>query len=352
MTNFGGVTQSQIRDLAEGVEFRFVQKGPFNIIMDVCLNEFALDWFAARDALFGQNKQVLNVKLGMDLAMKCSHPDALWICKLAEKKSLKTKEELLDMLKQVEEDPRALCYMETLRSSPNLERMRMAADSGHGFACAQVASLSKNSTEKWLFAQKAVELKERDGLYQIFLCRARGDGCDCDPVLAKSFCGKAAILGHVASMTSFAIRHSVSEPDRWYWNLKGAIMGDPYWFVGEFCLQFVVFLPTFVCKGDFDMRFDVQSMQIQFLVGRGMHGHVAKGNRDFLGTDRTALIDKALKVIDFYKYQIAAHRKAVHTWTLVGIRNHVVKDIRRLIGEMIWKARENTFYEMLVMNYN
>jgi hypothetical protein len=30
----------------------------------------------------------------------------------------------------------------------------------------------------------------------------------------------------------------------------------------------------------------------------------------------------------------------VNAWTVVGLKNRVVKDIRKMIGKMIWEARE------------
>jgi hypothetical protein len=46
----------------------------------------------------------------------------------------------------------------------------------------------------------------------------------------------------------------------------------------------------------------------------------------------------------FYDFQIHCYRKAVNLWTLVGLRAGVVKDIRILIGKMIWDAKEEAKY--------
>jgi hypothetical protein len=39
-----------------------------------------------------------------------------------------------------------------------------------------------------------------------------------------------------------------------------------------------------------------------------------------------------------------SYRKVVDSWTFVGLRNRVVKDIRKMIGKMIWDAREEAEY--------
>jgi hypothetical protein len=38
------------------------------------------------------------------------------------------------------------------------------------------------------------------------------------------------------------------------------------------------------------------------------------------------------------------YTKAVDSWTIIGLRNGVVKDIRKMIGKMIWDAREQAAY--------
>lgn len=48
--------------------------------------------------------------------------------------------------------------------------------------------------------------------------------------------------------------------------------------------------------------------------------------------------------LDFFRFQVQKCREAIWTWTLVGIRNGVVKDIRRLISHMIWDARDEAKY--------
>lgn len=42
----------------------------------------------------------------------------------------------------------------------------------------------------------------------------------------------------------------------------------------------------------------------------------------------------------YYKNQLSVYRKMVDMWTLVAKRLGVIKDIRRLIGKMIWKQRK------------
>jgi hypothetical protein len=44
---------------------------------------------------------------------------------------------------------------------------------------------------------------------------------------------------------------------------------------------------------------------------------------------------------NFANSRLQSYRKAVDSWTIVGLRNGVVKDIRKMIGKMIWGARQH-----------
>jgi hypothetical protein len=52
----------------------------------------------------------------------------------------------------------------------------------------------------------------------------------------------------------------------------------------------------------------------------------------------------ANQALHFYEFQLQSYRKAVDSWTIVGLRRNVVKDIRKMIGKMIWDAREEAVY--------
>jgi hypothetical protein len=68
-----------------------------------------------------------------------------------------------------------------------------------------------------------------------------------------------------------------------------------------------------------------------------LHEFMAKGyNFDtFIGTANQAL--------HFYEFQLQSCREAVDSWTIVALRNKVVKDIRKMIGMIIWDSREAHF---------
>jgi hypothetical protein len=67
--------------------------------------------------------------------------------------------------------------------------------------------------------------------------------------------------------------------------------------------------------------------------------------------DFNSIIDPANQALEFYKVQLQSYRRAVDTWTLVDIRNKIVKDIRNMIAKMIWNAREEAEYELDLDEY-
>ncbi len=84
---------------------------------------------------------------------------------------------------------------------------------------------------------------------------------------------------------------------------------------------------------------------VLFVIGRTLRGQIDEANRTLFNKPKlTREIDTAVRAFDFYKRQIDLCKKAVETWLLVGIRFGVVKDIRRLIGIMIWESRNDANY--------
>ena len=82
--------------------------------------------------------------------------------------------------------------------------------------------------------------------------------------------------------------------------------------------------------------------------GKALRGHVSVEDRTifvecFVFDD---LIGPAITAISFYKAQLSACRRAVDAWSHVGLRFNVVKDIRVLIGKMIWETRDLALFSV------
>jgi hypothetical protein len=94
-------------------------------------------------------------------------------------------------------------------------------------------------------------------------------------------------------------------------------------------------------------KFGTGSAKVVFVVGRGVREHIDNDKRSIFGSSYnfSAYIASADRAVEFYNLQLQSYRKAVDSWTIVGLRNCVVKDIRKMIGKMIWDMREEALYK-------
>jgi hypothetical protein len=91
---------------------------------------------------------------------------------------------------------------------------------------------------------------------------------------------------------------------------------------------------------------------VMFAIGQALQGHVNEQARTIFHKNIKfdSRIGPAKQAIAFYEAQTKATNAAIRTWILVGIRFHVVKDVRRLISKLIWDAREEGLCSMKTAN--
>jgi hypothetical protein len=86
---------------------------------------------------------------------------------------------------------------------------------------------------------------------------------------------------------------------------------------------------------------------VVFHIGCALKGRVDLKNREICWRslrDFDQLVEPASVAVSFYDAQLHECRRAVNAWSIVGLRFGVVKDIRKLIGRLIWDAREEANY--------
>jgi hypothetical protein len=121
--------------------------------------------------------------------------------------------------------------------------------------------------------------------------------------------------------------HRLQGRERWIWLSRAAVLGNSWAFLYEFVAEVSNW-----------------NAPVVFLIGQTLSEHLSVANRTIFGEDAGEKFAAALSVVQFYKKQIKSAREAVDTWTRVAIRFRVVKDIRILIGKLIWTAREEANY--------
>ena len=237
-------------------------------------------------------------------------------------------------------DARGVCFAALLTPSRewDVEGLKRAAALGEPFAQACLASIETQPLVRLRFAQQSAELDERDGHYELALCLQNGVG-DVSPnaALAIHHFERAARLGRVDAAREYGRLFAENDAQRWYWLGKAAARGDPYFFVQDFFKQVRLF------------EDGVGHAHVVFAIGRALKGQIDKRQKEIFAVsyDFAKLVGPAVLALEFFESQSASARKAVDAWTLVGIRFKIIKDVRVLIGKLVWEAREDATYEVL-----
>jgi hypothetical protein len=190
----------------------------------------------------------------------------------------------------------SLCFAALLSDPREYTLLHQSADLGYPFAQAKMAGLTYGS-----FLQNLLHLKrERGGFFWLWVCYEKSDGCEMDLEKAKEYHLIAAQLGFVFSMTEFGRLLDASDPQRWVWLGRAALLRDSYTFLCSFSDQVEKFNSGSGNGG------------AVFQIGKSLNGHVSVEKRAFFGLF-AQLINPANFAVSFYKSQLAACRRAVDT---------------------------------------
>jgi TPR repeat protein len=290
-----------------------------------------LKWYKIRDTFFGHNFVSQNIRLALELASSCEHPDALWLTEAFAGKNVRTVEGAKRFFSALgQEDARAVCF-----DRRDLTSLHRSAERGFTFAQALMARTTRGE-ERFNFAQLAAAQGERDGGYLLGACLSESEGCEKDLDKAKENFLLASELGHVSAMVELGWLLYESDPQRWRWWGRAAALGDCWWFLSNFAEQVELF------------NSGSGSGAVVFAIGQALHGHVNEEAKIIFEKEDEveALIDPAKQAIVFYEAQIKATKNAMLAWTQVGIKLKVVKDVRKLIAKLMWDSREVALYDV------
>jgi TPR repeat protein len=288
----------------------------------------SLAWYMIRDLFFGQHYVEQNLKKALGLAAVCGHPNAVWLTKLFAGRDVGSPEEARHVFLGCEGDPRAVCFAALLAGSN--DGIRRAADLGDALAQARIAMRGE---ERFRWAQKSSAQGERDGFVCLGCCYRDGEGCERNRESAKENFLIAAELGYVDAIIEFGLLLNESDPQRFVWLGKGAVSGYAWPFLNEMVEQL--------------RNFTSGSGRAKIVaIGRVLNGHIDNEKQTIFNySDKfDTFVGPANQALQFYHFQLQSYRKAVDAWTLVGIRYFVVKDIRKMIAQMIWDSREEAKY--------
>ncbi len=291
-----------------------------------------LAWYKIRDTLFGENGVKHDIKKALELASFCKHPDAVWVTKLFGGSDVASREEARQIFAGCEYDPRALCFAGVLIG--DFGEVRRAAEFGDAFAQAWMAGKSGGCEERFRWAEKSAAQGERDGFYYLGDCYQDGSGCVNSVERAKENFLVASEFGHARAMVCAAMLFDKDGPQRFFWLGRAAATGLSFYFLKEMSDQIHNFSSG------------IGRAKVVFAIGRTLKGQIDNEKRTIFGKGYRfdAYIGPANQALHFYEFQLQSYRTAVDCWTIIGLRNGIVRDIRKMIGKMIWDTREEAAY--------
>ncbi len=296
-------------------------------------------WLDVRDTLLGANFKEQDITAASALACECKHPDAMWLASIFEGKDVSTKEDAREVFLQCENDPRALCFAWWMTDGDDSSLIRRAAEMGYAFACAALCQelWFQSKEEVLLLAKVATSKGEREGFYWLGRCYHLGVGEVRNLILAKQNFFVSAELGDVSAALQFALLLDQSDPACWIWFARVALHGSPlHLFHRSFAKQVLRF---FSGSGN---------ATVVFLIGLALKGNIDVKKKMIFGDDYNfdSLIGPANQAVSFYDSQIRSARVAVDTWTLVATRLNLIKDMKIVIGKIIWEGRFEANYKI------
>jgi hypothetical protein len=203
-----------------------------------------------------------------------------------------------------------------------------------GDALAQ-GTMAKNCEvdSKWVWAEKAAQQGERDGFYELGTCYMYGYGCTKDELKAKELYLRAAKLGLIGAMTDYAWLLKTSDPERCIWLAKVCARGGNLLFFTDLIDQM--------------RNFNAGNGQasVVFVLGQILRKQIIVDKQMLFGKlEGECVLGPAIVAVQFHEAVCRAARRAVDTWSIIGARVRIVKDVRLMIGKLIWNARGEAEY--------
>jgi hypothetical protein len=251
------------------------------------------EWFLIRDIFLGLNHKKRDFAKALELAKASKHPFAVWLSSIFPGKPPKT---IMDAVIVLQQSPvnEAKTFWSYLWHDANT-RLE-AARNGSVLAQALNIRYTQVYNFEWL-----VSLSNQDdpfGLYTVAMAHRR----DGNQQLAIPFLRRAAEMGHIDSMSLYGnVGYQKFDIERLKWYIPDTYATD------RLIKKMTRIFPN------------IPNIFIHHL------GH------KIIKDDNSVIRKLAVGASN-------QCRRAVTTWILVGISLRVVRDIRRLIGKLLWKS--------------
>jgi TPR repeat protein len=293
-------------------------------------------WWNIIDCLMDND---LSAMLEHAFGFASRHKDALWLNSvLFSVEGQMTYELLNELMMEQDHDPRALFFRAFSwdkdavvdgdewedRYDNGTGLLRFAADMGYAPAQSALAFRGEmQDQESFDWASKAAAQGDRHGVSRLARCYELGLGCEKDENKAMQLFKEAADLEDDVALFKYGEwAFDEDDPRRYSYMGRAAARG--------YRLGYMSLLGAAVAKRD---------RRIQFEVGAA-NRRVFKNGWTFGPGNSTELQREAYRdALAKYRRCCDAAKAAVECWLVVGRRLRVAKDIRGVIGKLLWEQR-------------
>jgi hypothetical protein len=295
-------------------------------------------WFDARDYFLGENGKHVDAERSDVLAAQSTHPDAVWY--RAFRASNKT---MARYLLDRPDDNLAVLYAYVLFDNndiPHLYPMshtRQAitalALERHPFACIVLAiDFVEDARECAKLIETAVDGGERSGYIFLYNRNSR------DKALGIRLLRKGAEMGDIQCMFELGCQLWAGHPERFNW-IFTAIVKDEREFDEAEADDVAAIIVETVAAWRKGKATGMTRRPAVYCLGKWAYDERLY---DYLTSAPFKSCDKLIEAAqDYYTSCNARARQQVDAWCLSAKRLRVVKDIRRLVSNMIWADRAN-----------
>ncbi len=307
----------------------------------VVIDQELLRWFQARDCFLNGVANRQDFVKGLRRARTCDHEEARWLCQLfpeAPTNEVQAKRVFLEC----ERSARSLCFAGRVKmqmgamssADEDEELVAEAANMGYPFAMGMMISWTMGD-ERFKWAEKAARGMDRVAL--TFVGHRYWWGWECARDEAKAFrCYRvAAEMDDSAAQHTYG-RRKFGENDvrRYRWWNRAVANGNQ-----DACHDFVSVMFSIV-EGYEERN---EHPEFMFELGKAFLGHVDGAARMLFAVHKATPeeLQCARRAVHHYLRWCEMAKAAIRVWIVAGIRNGIVRDVRRLIASVVWANRHD-----------
>lgn len=313
-------------------------------------------WYKARSIFLGLDNYPRDFALGLELARRCDHPDAIKLYKLFPSGVGSDASVLCVFASYADDDPMYLGFWGNLMGDKRA--VRRTAKLGFPLAmiqeCMDSDYMNRTNTDEHIW--KPLQCYEPDAIYLIADgYRLHDDISGLDQREREEFCfllKLAADLGRGRTMHLYGkYQFDSDDPKRYYWWGKAARhkVRNPEWFF----VSIESHLNQLVANMEWPASTLNICRRILYQLGRALEGHFNKAEGSIFEPGYLEPVHK-LKLsevtLNLYRSWRQQAIDAVNCWTLVGKRLGVAKDVIKMISVYLWAARADAEYPIDVQS--